>query len=70
MSRNEYDANAGLKEGRRVNPGPAKVPVDVMTPGWQWFLIGTAAILALAFLVEGAPWLFHMFRPLFGSITD
>lgn len=25
----EYDANAGLREGKRVNPGPAKVPAQV-----------------------------------------
>jgi hypothetical protein len=59
--RNEFDANAGLKEGRRVNPGPAKVPVVATTPGWQWFLIGTAAILALAFLAEVVPWAVNLF---------
>ena len=57
MSRSELDANQGLKEGRRVNPGPAKVPVAVMTPGWQFFLVGVAWILALAFLSEVGIWL-------------
>jgi hypothetical protein len=53
MSRNEYDANAGLKEGRRVNPGQYKLPPQTyMSLGDVVMLlgasIGAVAVIAYA----------------------
>jgi hypothetical protein len=46
MARSEYDANAGLKEGRRVNPGLAKVPP-------QTYMSVGDALMVMGALVAG-----------------
>lgn len=46
MSFNEYDANAGLREGKRVNPGPAKVPP-------QTYMSVGGALMVMGALVAG-----------------
>lgn len=46
MSFNEYDANAGLREGKRVNPGPAKVPQ-------QMYISVGDALMVMGALVAG-----------------
>ena len=42
---------------RQKHTGPAKFPLWATTPGWEFFLIGVAAILAMAFLSEVGIWL-------------
>ena len=44
MARSEYDANAGLREGRRVNPGQYKLPPQTyMRLGDVVMLLGALA---------------------------
>lgn len=47
-------------EDRRKVPGQTQFPLWAVTPGWQWLLIGVGVILALAFLSEGAVWLWNV----------
>lgn len=42
----EYDANAGLREGKRVNPGPSKVPP-------QTYISVGDALMVMGALVAG-----------------
>lgn len=61
MARSEYDANAGLKEGRRVNPGQYKLPPQtymslgdvVMLLG---ALVGGCAVIAYAGEITEGLW--------------
>lgn len=52
MDRKEYDANLGLQEGRRVNPGAAKLPKEAYMRVGDFMVIGVALLVALALLVE------------------
>ena len=45
-------------QDNRKNPGPSKFPLWATTPGWEFIGVGT--ILALAFLSEGAVWLWNV----------
>jgi len=54
MDRNEYDANLGLQEGRRKNPGQCKLPPQTyMSLGDVILVMG--AILLAAVLIAHAP---------------
>lgn len=61
MGRSELDANQGLKEGRRINPGPAKLPPEtymslgdvVMLLG---ALVGGCAVIAYAGEITEGLW--------------
>jgi hypothetical protein len=62
MSRNEFDANEGLKDGRRVNPGPAKLPTKVYMTAMDVLFVGAAGLTALWFIGEHHEKLWQFFR--------
>ena len=52
MARSEYDANAGLKEGRRINPGPAKLPAQVYISLSDVLIVMGAFVVALTVMAN------------------
>lgn len=50
--RNEYDANAGLKEGRRVNPGQYKLPPQTYMSLGDVLLVMGALVGALTLMAN------------------
>ncbi len=52
MSRSEFDAHEGLKQGRRINPGPAKLPPKTYMSAIDVLFVGAAGLTALWFIVE------------------
>jgi hypothetical protein len=52
MSFNEYDANAGLKEGRRVNPGQYKLPPQTYMSLGDVLLVMGALVGALTLMAN------------------
>jgi hypothetical protein len=49
---NEFDANQGLQEGRRVNPGPAKLPAKTYMTTMDVMFVFASGLAALWFIVE------------------
>lgn len=54
MDRKAFDAHEGLKEGRRVNPGAAKLPTQLYMRRGDKVLLLVASVLALG-LIAYAP---------------
>ena len=48
----EYDANQGLKEGRRVSPGPAKLPPQTYMSFGDVLLVMGAFVVALTLMAN------------------
>lgn len=68
MARSEYDANAGPKEGRRVNPGQYKLPPQTyMSLGDVVMLLG-ASIGAVA-VIAYAPQIWEVLWKLWSAVT-
>lgn len=52
MGRSEFDAHEGLKQGRRINPGPAKLPPKAYMGLVDVLFVGAALLTAAWFLAE------------------
>lgn len=53
MDRKAFDAHEGLKEGRRVNPGPAKLPAQKYLRLSDILLVMFAFCTAAIFIFKG-----------------
>lgn len=70
MGRSEFDANAGLSEGRRVNPGPAKLPTQTYMGMVDVLFVGAAVLTAAWFLGEFGGEVWNLLKSAMAVVTS